>query len=109
MKKQQKIRFSGAGSPHQNGLEERAIKTVFTMERAMLMYAALSCPKDTFPTYLWPMAMDYAVWLYNRIPDMQSGLSDIEIRSRSRFDTVLETLSSCHVWCCPIYVLEPKL
>ena len=28
---------------------------------------------------LWPLAMYYDVWVYNRIPDMQSGLSAIEI------------------------------
>ena len=38
---------------------------------------------------------------------MQSGLSAIEILSRSRFEPVSETLSNCHVWGCPTYVLEP--
>ena len=75
----------------------------------MLMHAALRCPEDTLSTDLWPMAMNYAVWVYNRTPDMQSGLSAIEIWSRSRFEPVSETLSNCHVWGCPKYVLEPKL
>ena len=44
LKKQQKIRFSGAGDSHQNGAADRAIKTVVTMERTMLMHAALRCP-----------------------------------------------------------------
>ena len=98
MRKQQKIIFSGAGASHQNGATERAIKTVVTMARTILMHAALRCPGDTFSTDLWPMAMDYAVWVYNRTPDMQSGLSAIEIWSRSRFEPVSETLSNCHVW-----------
>ena len=55
------------------------------------------------------MAMDYTVWVYNRTPDIQYGLSAIEIWSRSRFEPVSETLSNCHVWGCPTYVLEPKL
>ena len=58
LKKQQKIRFSGAGASHQNGAAERAIKTVVTMARAMLMHAALRCPEDTLSTDLWPM-----VWI----------------------------------------------
>ena len=70
MKKQQKIRFSGAGASHQNGAAERAIKTVVPMAITMLIHAALRCPEDTFSTDLWPMAMDYAVWVYNRTPDM---------------------------------------
>ena len=55
------------------------------------------------------MAMDYSVWVYNRNPDMQYGLSVIEIFSSSRFEPVSETLINFHVWGCPTYVLEPKL
>ena len=109
LKKQQKIRFSGPGASHQNGAAERVIKTVVTMAKTMLMHAALRCPEDTLSTDLWPMAMDYSVWVYNRTPDMQSGLSAIEIWSCSRFEPVSETLSNCHVWGCTTYVLEPKL
>ena len=86
LKKHQQIKFSGAGASHQNGAAERAIKTVVTMEKTMLMHAALRCPEDTLSTDLWPMALYYAVWVYNCTPDMQSGLSAIEIWSRSRFE-----------------------
>ena len=108
-KKQQKINFSRAGTSHQNGAADCSIKTVVNMERTMLMHAALRCPEDTLYTDIFPMAMYYAVWVYNRTPDMQSGLFAIEIWSRSRFEPVSETLSNFHVWGCPTYVLEPKL
>ena len=88
LKKQKNIRFSEAGASHQNGAAERTIKTVVTMERIMLMHSALRCPEETFSTDIWPMEMDYAVWVYNQTPDMQSGLSAIEIWSRSRFEPV---------------------
>ena len=88
LKKQQNIIFSGAGASHQNGAAERAIKMVVTMARTIVMHAALRCPEDALSTDLWPMAMDYAVWVYNRTPDMKSGLSAIEIWSRSRFEPV---------------------
>ena len=77
LKKHQKIRLSGSGASHKNGSAERAIKTVVTMAITMLMHDALRCPEDTLSTDLWPMAMDYAVWVYNRTPDMQSGSSAI--------------------------------
>ena len=109
MKNKQKIMFSGAGAPHQNGATERAIKTVVTMARTMLMQAALRFPEDTFSTDLWTMEMYYAVWVYNWTPGMQSGLSAIEIWSRSIFEPVSETLSNCNIWGCPTYVLEPNL
>ena len=88
LKKQQKIGFSGAGTSNQNGAAERTIKTVVTMARIMLMHAAIICPEETLSTDLWPMSMDYDVWVYNRIPDMQYGLFPIEILSRSRFEPV---------------------
>ena len=85
LKKQQKIKFSRAGASHQNGAAERNTKTVVTTERNMLMHATLRFPEDTLSTDIWPMTMDYAVWVYNRTSDMQSGLSAIEIWSRSIF------------------------
>ena len=84
-KKQQKIRFSGSGASHQNGAAEHAINKVFTKARNMLMHAAIICPEETLSTDILTMTMDYSVWVYNRIPDMQSGLSAIEIWSRSIF------------------------
>ena len=103
------IRFSGAGASHQNGEAERAIKLIFTIARTMLMYATIRFPEDTFTTDILPMAMDYAVWVYNWIPGMQSGLSAIEIWSRSRFEPMSETIRNFNIWVCPTYVLEPKL
>ena len=79
------------------------------MARTMMMQAALRCTGYTLSTDVWPMEMDYDVWVYNHIPDMQSGLSAIEIWSSSRFEPVSETLSNCHVWGCPTFVLEQKL
>ena len=49
LKKQKKIRFSGAGVSHQNGAAERTINMVFTMARTILMHAALRCSEDSFP------------------------------------------------------------
>ena len=46
LKNQQKIRFSGAGASHQNGSEERSIKTVVTMASAVLMQSWMIFHKD---------------------------------------------------------------
>ena len=67
---QQNIMLSEAGASHQNGTADRAINMVVNMARTMLMYAELRCPEDTLSTDLWPIAMYYAVWVYNRTPDM---------------------------------------
>ena len=91
------------------GQKKGSVNTVVTMARTMFMHAALRFPEDTISTDIWSMAMDYVVWFYNQIPDMHSGLSTIEIWSRSKFEPVSETFSNCHVWCYPKYVLEAKL
>ena len=107
---QQKIRLSGYGSLHQNGASESTIKKVVTMESTMLIHATIRCTEGTLYTDIWPTAMDYDVWIYKHIPNVQSILSAVDkwSRSRSRFVLVSETLSNCHVWVCPIYVLETK-
>ena len=108
-KKQKHIRFSGAGASQKNGASERAIKTVVTMERTALMQAELRCPEDTLYTDLWKMKIYYSLWVYDWTPDMQYGLSAIDIWSSTMFETVSETLSNCHAWVFPTNILEPKL
>ena len=73
---------------YKNGASERAIKTVVTMVRTMLMYTALRCPEENISTDIWPMEIYYAIWVYNRIPAMHFVLSAIEIWSSSRFEPV---------------------
>ena len=48
--------------------------------------------------------MDYVLWIYNRITDIQYGLYAIEIFSRSRFEPVPETLNNCHVCVFTTYI-----
>ena len=78
---QQKIRFSGSGTSHQNGAAERAIKMVVSMTSTMFMHAVIICNEDTFSAYICPMTMDCDVRVYNWTPNMQYGLSSIEIWS----------------------------
>ena len=108
LKSGQNVRFSGVGTGHQNGVAERGIKTVVNMARTMLLHAAIHGPDGFVTTQLWPMAMDYAAWLYNHIPKMDSGVAPVELWSRTAQSTVM-LLDDCHVWGCPVYVLEPKL
>ena len=78
------------------------------MERTILRHAELICSRDAFSTDICPMKIDYDIWIYNQIPEIQYGLSDTNIFSGSIFDLVSENLSNCHVWGCPIYILEPS-
>ena len=105
-KKGQTIDFSAVGAHHQNGAAERAIRTISDLARANLLHARLHWPTKT-DLDLWPMAVEYAVYIYNNTPKESSGLAPIEIWSGMKSD--YNALRSAHVWGCPCYVLEPKL
>ncbi len=56
---------------------------------------------------LWPFAVKHAVWLYNRVPNFESGLTPMELLTKQKADHC--NILCSHVWGRPLYVLEPKL
>lgn len=105
--KGQTITLSGTGANHQNGLAERAIKTVVSWARALLLHMVIHWP-ECGDLMLWPFALDYAIYTWNHLPNMRSGLSPEEVFSSSRTGTHT-TLQRLKVWGCPVYVLDPAL
>ena len=69
------ISFSGDGASDQNWALECYVKTVFSMARTMLIHDVLRYTGDTFSTDIWPMEMEYDLWIYNWIPDMTGFIS----------------------------------
>ena len=61
------IRFAGIGAHHHNGVAERNIQSIMCMARTMMLHAAIRWP-ETADTSLWPMAVDYAVYVHNHLP-----------------------------------------
>ncbi len=104
--KGQTIQFSGIGAHHHNGIAERAIQTISSCARAMMIHAIIHNPKEV-QADLWPFAMKYAVWLWNRMPKKDSGLSPDEVFYNVKSDH--EELRQAKCWGCPAYVLDPKL
>jgi hypothetical protein len=102
----QTISFSGAGAQHQNGVAERAIKTVCEATRTVMLHAALRWP-DAYDPSLWPMAMQYVVDILNELPRGNLTVSPAEIFSQSIGSH--SRLLNARAWGCPVYVLEPKL
>ena len=49
----QTIKYSGVGAHHQNGVAERAIRTISESARVMLLHAAIHWPEETMLD-LWP-------------------------------------------------------
>ena len=78
------------------------------MARTMMLHAALRWPKEQLTPDLWPMAMDYAVYIYNRLPKSETGYSPLELWTRTSFD-FHSLIQDCHVWGDPSYTLEPSL
>jgi hypothetical protein len=104
----QRISFSGVGAHHQNGTAERAIKTITSWARTMMLHASLMWP-DQSDLGLWPFALQHAVYLWNHLPDQHGPrLSPLELFTQTRF-LDYSFLARCHVWGSPVYVLDPKL
>ena len=70
--------FSGVGAHHHNGVAKRGIRTISTTARTILLHALIHWPTVTTMD-LWPLAIDYAVYIWNRLPRTPSHLSPQEI------------------------------
>ena len=78
MDSEKSVRFSGVGAAYQNGSAERNIQTIVNMAHTIMLHAALRSLSIFISTDLWPMAMDHAVWLYNHIPSLETGLAPLK-------------------------------
>ena len=102
---EQRLRFCGTNAHHQNGVAERAIRTISDMARAMILHA--SCHwNGGIDSSLWPMAVQYATHVYNTTPGA-NGLCPADIFTGSTVPR--HRLRDIHVWGCPVYVLDPSL
>jgi len=99
-------RFAGVGAHHHNGLAERSIQTIMSISRAMLIHAAIHWP-DMADTKLWPMAVQQACFIWNKMPSISTGLSPSDIFTRTRWPQ--SKFHDLHVWGCPVYVLDKKI
>ena len=102
----QGLSLSGVDAQFQNGAAENAIKIVVRMARTMMLHATLRWP-EVADKDLWPLAMTHAAHLYNHLPNRHSGVSPMELWTRTMSDH--SVLTNSHPWGCPVYVLDPKL
>jgi hypothetical protein len=71
-----------------------------------MLHLATHWSQHANSTY-WPQAIDYVVWVFNRLPNMESGITPNEIWSGVRSPRT--KLSHSHVFRCPVYVLNTSL
>ena len=98
--------FAGVGAHHHNGIAELSIRTIMTIARTCMLHAAIHWP-ETADAQLWTFAVAYAVHLSNHMPSLSSGLSPHDLFTRTRWPHA--KFHGCHVWGCPVYVLDKKI
>jgi hypothetical protein len=76
----QKYTFSGVGAHHQKGVAKRNIKTVAQWAQANMLHFAYHWPSKA-NVHFWPQATEYAIWVFNRMPNLENGLSPNELWS----------------------------
>jgi hypothetical protein len=74
MRQHQKYLFSGVGAKHQNEIAKRNIKTVAQWARANMLHIATHWPQHANLKY-WRQAINYAAWVFNRLPNTESGIA----------------------------------
>ena len=72
----------------------------------MMLHAAIRWPENA-DTSLWPMAVDYAVYIHNHLPRRDTGLSPLDLFSGTKWPT--HKCNDLHVWGCPVYVLDSQM
>ena len=102
----QKITYAGTGAHHHNGIAERAIQTVMSCARTMLLHAAIHWP-EAANTQLWPLAVHHAMYLYNSMPHNETGLSPNDLFTRTKHPS--KRFSDLHPLFCPAYALDKRI
>ena len=67
------ITYSGVGAQPQNGVAERAVRTVVERARTMLVHATIR-NVDNVDASLWPSALNHSCYLWNTVPKKTSML-----------------------------------
>jgi hypothetical protein len=95
------ITFAGAGAHHHNGMAEHAIGMITNMACMMMLNEAIHWPDATDATQ-WPMAVMHAMYLYNHMPCLETGISPVDLFMKTRWEQ--KKFHDCHVWGCHVCV-----
>ena len=73
-----------------------------------MIHSSLHCTENGVDDLtLWSFAVKHSVWVFNRVPNQGSGISPMEILTKTKSNHC--GLRRSHVWGCPVFVLEAKL
>jgi hypothetical protein len=104
--KRQSQSFSGISAQHQNAHAEHAIHTIMYMAWTFMVHASLHWIErgSDDDLSLWSFAVKHSVWIYNCVPNVQLGLTLLELITSECSD--YKDILCSHVWGCPVFVLE---
>jgi hypothetical protein len=89
--------FSGVGTKHQSAIAEWNIQTICYWARTLMVQATLHWDTDRATNLChWSFAVQHAVCLFNCIPNALSGLSPLEILTKTKSDH--RELLQSHIW-----------
>ena len=77
--------FAGVGTHHHNGVTENAIQTIMSIARNMILHSAIHWPEVSNPS-LWHMAVQYAYFLYIKVPNPPTGLCPDDLFTKTRWE-----------------------
>ena len=80
--KGQHLDFSAPYAHHMNGVSERAVHTVMSWARYIMLHSMVMWP-DQADVKLWPQAVQHACHIYNRMPSPHHGFAPLELFSKS--------------------------
>ena len=80
------LSFTGVGPHphHHNGVAKCSIFTIMSMARCMMLHAAIHWP-EMANCSLWPMAVVYAIFIYNHVPSLTTGLSPNNLFTKTKW------------------------
>jgi hypothetical protein len=71
-----------------------------------MLHLATYWPQQAHSQF-WPQAIDYSVWVFNRLPNVENGLTPNELWSSVQNSE--NKLACTHVFGCPVYVLNAAI
>ncbi len=105
-KSMQRLTLCGVSAHHQNGVVERAIKSLTLITRTLLLHAQRHWP-EYITTMLWPFALRAAQDRMNQLTVSLKGTTP-EMEFSDVASATLR-LRDCHTWGCPCYILDSRL
>jgi hypothetical protein len=92
--------FSGVRAKLQNAVAECNIQMICYWACHMMVHAAVHWPSNGFDNVrLWPLAIQHAVWLFNHVPNRVTGLTPLEVFTKTKSDH--RDIQRAHVWGMP--------